>query len=328
MLLYFAFKGINLHDLLIDLKDANYLWVFLSLLFAIFGFLIRAYRWKLLIEPLGFNPHLRNTFYALMVGYSANFVLPRLGEITRCGSLNKSENVPFDALLGTVIVERIIDILTLLVLLLFIFFIKMEFFGNFLKEHIFIPLIHKFSGFFDFSFISWLIFLVVIIIIGSTYYVFKERLSKRMLFRKTNKIISGISSGFKTVYKLKKRKVFIFNTIFLWLVYFFMTWLLVFAIPETSQLKPIDGLFILVIGSLGMSAPVQGGIGAFHWIVSLGLTLYGIPKKDGLVFATISHESQAILIVLLGSLSVFMLLLQQKKSRALNQQKNKTNKNG
>jgi uncharacterized protein (TIRG00374 family) len=328
MLLYFAFKGINLHDLLIDLKNANYLWVFLSLLLAIFGFLIRAYRWKLLIEPLGFNPHLRNTFYALMVGYSANFVLPRLGEITRCGSLNKSENVPFDALLGTVIVERIIDILILLVLLLFIFFIKMEFFGNFLKEHIFIPLIHKFSGFFDFSFISWLIFLVVIIIIGSTYYVFKERLSKRMLFRKTNKIISGISSGFKAVYKLKKRKVFIFNTIFLWLVYFFMTWLLVFAIPETSQLKAIDGLFILVIGSLGMSAPVQGGIGAFHWIVSLGLTLYGIPKKDGLVFATISHESQAILIVLLGSLSVFMLLLQQKKSRALNQQKNKTNKNG
>ena len=318
LLLYFAFRGINLNELLIGLKSANYSWVFLSLIFAFLGFLIRAYRWNLLIEPLGYNPSLRNTFYAVAIGYLANFALPRLGEITRCGTLNKTEKAPFDALLGTVIVERVIDVISLFLLVLLIFFVKMEFFGNFLKEYIFLPLIRKFSGFFDFSLLSWLVFFGITLIIGATYFAFKERLSKMSLFQKTNKILSGVISGLKTVLKLKKRRNFLLLTILLWVVYFFMTWIVVFAIPETSHLKPLDGLFLLIIGSLGMAAPVQGGIGAFHWIVSLGLTLYGIPKSDGLVFATLSHESQAIFIVLLGSFSIFMLILQRKKNKQTN----------
>ena len=122
LLLYFAFRGINLNELLIGLKSANYSWVFLSLIFAFLGFLIRAYRWNLLIEPLGYNPSLRNTFYAVAIGYLANFALPRLGEITRCGTLNKTENTPFDALLGTVFVERVIDVISLFLLILLIFF--------------------------------------------------------------------------------------------------------------------------------------------------------------------------------------------------------------
>ena len=94
-----------------------------------------------------------------------------------------------------------------------------------------------------------------------------------------------------------------------------MTWVVVYALPSTSHLKPIDGLFILVIGSIGITVPVQGGIGAFHWIVSLGLTLYGIPKEDGLAFATLSHESQALFIVLLGSLSMVMLAIRRKRKK-------------
>ena len=157
-----------------------------------------------MIEPLGYNPSLRNTFYAVAIGYLANFALPRLGEITRCGTLNKTENTPFDALLGTVIVERVIDVISLFLLVLLIFFVKMEFFGNFLKEYIFLPLIREFSGFFDFSLLSWLVFLGIILIIGASYFTFKERLSKMSLFQKTNKILSGVISVLKTVSKLKK----------------------------------------------------------------------------------------------------------------------------
>ena len=133
---------------------------------------------------------------------------------------------------------------------------------------------------------------------------------------KIRELIKGVFEGLKTIYKMKKRWQFIFHTVFIWLAYWMMTWVVVFALPSTSQLTMIDGLFILVIGGLGMSAPVQSGIGAFHWIVSRGLFIvYGIPIEKGLVFATISHESQSLLAISLGILSFALIF---KKRSILN----------
>ena len=134
------------------------------------------------------------------------------------------------------------------------------------------------------------------------------------IFKKLNKLLKGIVTGLKSVFKMKNFPLFIFHSFFIWSMYFLMTWVMVFSLPETSGLGPVDGLFLLVIGSLGMVAPVQGGIGAFHWIVSMGLTLYGIPREKGLVYATISHESQMLLVVILGVISLFIVLMQKKKS--------------
>ncbi len=317
-LLYIAFKGVDFNTLVDDLKSANYLWVLLSLFFAVIGYISRAYRWKLLIEPLNYNPPVKNVFYAVMFGYLANFVFPRIGEVSRCGSLAKSDKIPMDALIGTVIIERAIDLVTLLILLFVIFIAKIESFGLFIKDNIFIPFSKRFINIVDFPILYWLI---IITVFGSSIYLayyFRKRYKRSKIVIKVRKIIRGVISGIKTVTKMKNRTAFLLHTLLIWFMYFLMTYVVVFSIPATQSLKPIDGLFLLVIGGLGMAAPVQGGIGAFHWIVSLALSLYGISREDGLVFATIQHESQAILAILLGAFSVVMLFLDSRKKRKNN----------
>lgn len=318
LLLYLAFRGVDFDHLVKDLKSANYFWVFLSLIFAFVGYVSRAIRWRLLIEPLNYKPPIKNVFYALMFGYFANFAFPRIGEITRCGSLTKSDKIPMDSLIGTVIIERAIDLIVLLLLLFIVFIAKIDVFGSFIKETVFVPLYKKILSTVDFSIYYWLGIIVIIIGSISVLYYFRKRFKRVILVIKIRKILRGVISGVKTVTKMKSRSAFLFHTIVIWLCYFLMTYVVIFAIPATSNLTLIDGLFILVIGGLGMAAPVQGGIGAFHWIVTSALSLYGISKAEGLAFATIQHESQAMLVILLGSFSVLMLFLNSRRKRKNN----------
>ncbi|MBU8893585.1 MAG: flippase-like domain-containing protein [Bacteroidales bacterium] len=318
LLLYLAFKDVEFDTLAEDLKNANYYWVLLSLLFALIGYISRAYRWKLLIEPLNYNPPIKNVFYAVMLGYLANLAFPRIGEISRCGSLTKSDKIPMDSLIGTVIIERAIDLMVLLFFLLVIFIVKLESFGFFIKDNVFIPLSEKFINTVDFSIYYWLI---IIVVAGTTiglFYYFRKKFKRVKSIIKIRKIIRGVISGIKTVTKMRSRSAFLVHTVLIWVMYFLMTYVVIFSIPATQGLKPIDALFLLVIGGLGMSAPVQGGIGAFHWIISSGLTLYGISKADGLVFATIQHESQVVMVLILGAFSVLMLFFNSRRKRKNN----------
>jgi glycosyltransferase 2 family protein len=318
ILLYFAFKGINFESLVHDLKSANYTWVGLSLVFAFFAYLSRAYRWKLLIEPLGYNPSFKNVYHAVMVGYISNLAFPRIGEITRCGSLTKTDKIPIDSLIGTVIIERAIDMFVLLILLVLIFLAKLESFGSFIKENVFIPIYHKFINIVDFPFYYWFVVIFVIAATIFLYYYFRKRLKRVRVVHKFRKLLRGVITGVKTVTKMRNRWDFLLHTIIIWTMYFLMTYVVIFAIPATQGLKPIDGVFLLVIGGLGMAAPVQGGIGAFHWIIASGLTLYDIPKTDGLVFATIQHESQVLMVLILGIISLLSLFIHSRRQKKIN----------
>ncbi len=313
VLLYFAFKGINFQQLVKAFESVNYSWVALSLLFAFIAYASRAYRWRLLIEPLGYKPSFSNSFYALMIGYLANFAFPRIGEITRCGTLNRTDKIPVDSLIGTVIIERAIDLLSLITLLIILIVAKFDFFGSFFNKNIFNPFYKKVAETFNFSVVIWVFIFGTIFLFILLYFIFRARLTKLLFVKKTKKVIKGVMSGIRTVYTMKKRGSFLLHTLIIWLMYWLMTYIVVFAIPATSDLTMIDGLFLLVIGGLGMSAPVQGGIGAYHWIVSLGLTIYGIPRTDGLVFATVSHESQALFAIALGTMSFLILFFAGKK---------------
>ena len=315
-LLYIAFRDISIGELIVGLKSANYYWVALSLTFAFLAFLSRTYRWILLIEPLGYKPSPKNTFFALMTGYLANFIIPRIGEVARCGSLKSTEHIPADSLLGTVITERISDLIALLFLLVYIFFVNIGFFGHFIYNNILFPFYLRIASWLEFSvFIYALVFIFLLSLVLS-YRVIAGYLRKFNVFRKIEKIAGGIISGMKSVMKLKKKFQYIIHTVFIWLMYYLMTWAIFMALPATAGLGGNAVMFILVIGGLGMAVPVQGGIGAYHWIVSVGLGLYGISREDGLVFATLSHESQALLMILLGSFSMFMVFrLSGKKSK-------------
>ncbi len=314
VLLYFAFKGINFKALLNDLKGANYWWIALSFVFSMISFFSRARRWTLIIEPLNYKPSFWNTFYSMMIGYLANFAFPRIGEVTRCVTLGKKEKIPVDALFGTVIVERVFDLFMLIVLMIGLLLAWWEKFGFFFKDKIFIPLSQKITSTFGAGWHFWLIIAGILIILTVLLIVFRKKMYRFNLVIKIRKFILGIISGLKTVYKMKRKWEFIFHTVLIWVSYIFMTWVVVFAMPATSNLNFIDGIFLLIIGGLGMAAPTQGGFGSHHWITSRGLFfVYGISLEDGLAYATLCHESQTLLIILIGSLSFLMLFLHKKK---------------
>ncbi len=314
ILLYFAFRDVSFEELLTSLQKADLKWVTFTLAFALVGYISRAYRWKLLIKPLNYDPPLKNVFYALMIGYTANFAFPRIGEISRCGSLKRSDKIPLDSLLGTVIIERAIDLVMLVFILIVVFFSKIGFFGAFLKNNIFEPLLNRVLQFFQLSVMNWVIFIASVTVLIFLIRFLNRKFSENPVVEKIKELVRGVFVGLKTIVRMRDRWSFIFHTLLIWMMYFLMTYVLLFSFPATSQLGPLDGLFLLVIGGLGMSAPVQGGIGAFHWIISAGLSLYGVSRVDAVAYATLSHESQAFFAIFLGALSFMMLMIQKRRA--------------
>ena len=310
LLLWLAFRKVDTEKFIDDLRGANYYWLILSVLFGFFAFVSRARRWILLIHPLGYNPSLKNAFYSLMTGYLANLALPRMGEITRCVALGKKGKIPVDQLIGTVVVERSIDFVSLMILMVILIFTSSDQVGMFLKNSIQIPIQHMFGG-------TWILWLILSILLAVTFILlvrFKKSLRKVRFFSKMFDVGRGVINGLKTIAYMERKWEFVFHTVFIWFNYALMTWIVVFALESTSVLTFRDSLFILVIGGLGMSAPVSGGIGAFHYIIQQGLYIVkGIPLEDGFAYATLTHESQLIFVVITGAISFFIIFRKHPK---------------
>ncbi len=308
LLLWFAFRNINIKNLAEGLKNANYWWLLLSVLFGFFAFVSRARRWVILINPLGYNPSLINSFFALMTGYLANLALPRVGEITRCVALGKKEKIPVDQLVGTVVIERTIDFISLLIIMVIMLFTSGDLISQFFKESILIPLQEKVFSLFGSVWILWVILITFSALVLFLLIRYKKNLKKIRFFAKMFGLARGIINGLKTITNLRRKWEFVFHTIFIWLNYALMTWVVVFALESTSHLTFGNSIFLLVIGGLAMSAPVQSGMGAFHYIISRGLAFVeGVKIEDGLVYALLSHESQLIFVVIIGAISFFMI---------------------
>lgn len=312
ILLYYAFKGVPLADFWKELIRARYEWVIMGVIIGVVAHFVRALRWKLLLEPLGYQPKLLNSFHAVMTGYLANYAFPRIGEVTRCGVLNKTDRIPVDKLLGTVLIERTIDLLMLVILLFVVFAAKVQFFGSFINEKIFGPAYSNMTDTFNSAPVLWIIFALIILSAFLAGYIFRQRIGRIRGMHRVKEALRGIIAGFRSAFMLKRKWSFIVYTILIWFLYFLMTWVVFFAVPATSALSPIDGLFILVFGSIGMALPVQGGFGTYHLLVALGLSLFDISRADGMVYAIISHESQTLMILLVGGISMFIVFFGKK----------------
>lgn len=308
ILLWLAFRKTDFSKLGEDLRKADYSWLILSLFFATLAFISRARRWNLLIHPLGFHPTLKNSFYALMTGYLANVALPRLGEITRCVALGKKEKIPVDQLVGTVVVERTIDFFSLLLIMVVLIFTNSGEVGLFLKEFILVPLREKVISAFGPAWIFWALMFFSGALILFLLLKYRHSLRKIRLFAKFFDLARGIFNGLKTITNLSRKWEFIFHTLFIWTNYLLMTWVVVFALESTSHLTFADSIFLLVIGGLAMSAPVQSGLGVFHYTISQGLLIVkAIPLEDGLAYALLAHESQLIFVAIVGTISFYMI---------------------
>jgi len=305
LLLYLAFKGQDLGKMLNDLKRADFGWVLLALIAGLFAHLLRAYRWNLMIGSLGHGtPAFLNTFHAVMVGYLANLAFPRMGEVARCSVINKSDKIPLIKLLGTVLAERLVDLLMLGLVFAMAIFLEYKVVSGFLNKHVLNRLNGRIG---DIALLIFAFFLLMLILI------FLVILMKKRNWGISNRIfqfISGMKTGILSVKNLDNKIGFIMSSLAIWLLYGLSSYLCFFALNSTSSLGPGAALSTLVFGSLAMIAPVQGGIGAFHWMVSEGLIIYGISKSDGLSYALIVHTSQTLIILFIGSLSVILLLKQ------------------
>ncbi len=315
ILLYFAFRGVDLEELWKSFASAKYVYILVYLAFGFISLLSRAFRWTLLVEALGYKTSFLNSFYSLNTGYMANYAFPRLGEITRCASLSKAEKIPVDKLIGTVIVERVVDLMSVAILTVLLVAFRFDFFGAWLNENIFDPMLIKVNQSIEVLWIILVILLGIPIAFLAIYYLFRSKLTGVNFIQKIKSVVKGIIDGLKTMYTLKRRWLFLLHTLLIWLFYWAMTYGAVFVLPETSILKPIDGLFLLIVGSFGFILPAQGGIGAYHLITTLGLTLYSIPREAGLTYATITHGAQMIMLILMGAVSFMILFSFGRKSR-------------
>lgn len=308
LLLFLAFRGIDLKQVFEDLKNARYAWLLITIPVGILSHWLRALRWNLLIRPLGYRPKTIHTFYAVMTGYLANLAIPRMGEIARCGSLTKTDKVPFDKLIGTVIVERAVDLIVVILLFVLTFLLKIKFFGRFFTDEIIHPM-GKHAGHFLSN--PWTLggIMVIFVFLILATKIFWNTIREFTLVKKIRDFIRGILDGLISIRRLENISTFVILSLLIWFMYYITAWLIVYTLPETAHLTPVDGLFLLVAGSLGMMIPVQGGIGAYHWIISSALSIYGISRESGLALATIAHESQTLLILIVGAWSVIMVML-------------------
>jgi hypothetical protein len=243
-----------------------------------------------------------------MTGYLANVALPRIGEITRCVALGKKEKIPVDQLIGTVVVERTIDFFSLLTIMIILIFTSGNQIGRFLRESLLVPIQDRVFALFGNTWILWVILFLAGVTTLFLMFRYRKNLRKIRFFSKMFDVAHGSINGLKTITNLERKWEFIFHTVFIWINYALMTWVVVFALQSTSNLTFGNSIFILVIGGLAMSAPVPSGMGAFHYFVSQGLLIVnGIPVEDGLAYALLTHESQLIFVAIIGAISFFII---------------------
>ncbi|MFN6944328.1 MAG: lysylphosphatidylglycerol synthase transmembrane domain-containing protein [Cytophagaceae bacterium] len=313
LIFWYVLSKIDIQDMMGKILSADFRWVGLALAASILSHVSRAYRWNILMEPLGHKPSLRNTFLAVMVGYFANLVAPRMGEVSRCVVLTKIEDVPFNSSFGSVVAERAFDLICLLCLLGIAFFIEIDKFGEFFQQYLS-------PGASKYYLISGGLFVVIIGAI--IFYNFRTVLLQNPYVKKLADFLFGVWQGVTSIGKIKRRGLFLLHTFIIWFLYFMMSYLVFFAMPETSSLGIRAGLLILVVGGLGMSAPVQGGIGVFHKLVAAALFLfYDIPENDGIAYAFVVHTSQTLIIILVGGLCLlFSMFISKKKLKLAKKQ--------
>ena len=282
-------------------KTANYWWVLLSLILGGLSHFSRAYRWKFLLEPIGYSPRFGNSVMAVLVGYLLNLVVPRSGEIARAGTISKYEGIPFDKAFGTVVAERIADLVMLALVIGLAFLLQSDLISQYL-----------FPNVDEGSLILKVLFLILVPVFGLLFY-FKFRNSKNRFIVKIINLINGLIDGVKSIYTMKRKNAFVLHTVFIWVMYLLMFYVVSFALPETSSLGWEALLVGFVVGSLSM-ALTNGGLGTYPIFVASALTLYGVAQNPSLAFGWIMWTAQTLMIVFAGGLS-FILLPVYNKTR-------------
>jgi uncharacterized protein (TIRG00374 family) len=291
-------------------QTANYFWVIISMIIALLSHYLRAFRWNYLLKPLGHEVKPLNSMGAVLVGYFANYGIPRMGEITRCTLVAKYDKVPFEIALGTVITERIVDTLLLLVIFVLTLFAQFSQLKELTTTYFINPLMLKLDGITEHP-LKLIILISVIVFTFLFFYFFRKKISN-LLNSKFGTIIQGFGKGLSSIKDIEKKFQFIALSIGIWACYFYSLYVCFFAFTGTSNLGHSECLVLMLFGTFGVVFS-PGGLGAYPTIITGLLLFYGIEKIPAFAFPWMAWTSQFILIVVLGVLSLILLPLINKE---------------
>ncbi|GAB7255630.1 lysylphosphatidylglycerol synthase transmembrane domain-containing protein [Polaribacter sp. OB-PA-B3] len=294
-LVWYSISEISIETLATYFKEANYGFIFLGLFFGILSHLSRAYRWKFMLEPLGFKPKFTNSVLAVLVGYLVNLALPRAGEISRATVMANYEKIPFEKGFGTIVAERIADLIMMLSIVAITLFVQFDFIYNLLTKN-FNP--------------TKIIIGLVVLIIG--FYIFTSFVKKAEsgFLLKIKTFVGGLIEGVTSIFKMKNKWAFIFHTIFIWVMYVAMFWA---TIPAIDGLEvPFGGILIGFIAGGFSIAATNGGIGLYPIAVASALALFNVATEPATAFGWIMWTAQTAMIIVFGGLAFLFLPIYNK----------------
>lgn len=300
LVLWLLYKDTNLTDLWNITKSANFYIIAFSLLFGLAGNIFRALRWELTIQSLGYYPKRMSLIYAVMGNYAVNFVLPRAGEVWRCGAVTKYDKVPFSTTFGTLLVDRFFDVVAMGFIIVLCLVLDFNFFASYLQMN---PTVGA-SVTSTFSSV-WLY--ISIIMVAAVLYVLFRFLPNMFFIKKVKLFYLGIKRDILIVWKMKQKRLFVLYTFLCWFGYYLYFYLCFYAFGFTEHLGPVAGLLVFAMSSLGVAAPTQGGIGAWHFMVITSLLVYGVSYEQGSAFAGAIFTIQSLWLILIGLFSIFAI---------------------
>ena len=274
-------------------KTANYFWIALSMFFGILSHVSRAYRWNFMLEPLGYKPRFGNSIMAVLVAYIVNLVFPRAGEVARATTMTKYEDIPFEKGFGTIVAERVADVVMLLLIITIALLSQFKYLRAFLTSKLPSNPLQS---------------MLVLLGLGLLFFIFIRFIqkSKKPFAIKIKNLLKGLLEGIKTLFTMRKKWAFLFHTIFIWTMYILMFYFAAFSITATAYLSFGALLSGFIVGALSIAA-TNGGLGTYPLGVQQILILYGVNSISALAFGWIMWTSQTVMILIFGGLSFFLL---------------------
>ncbi len=302
-MMWYVFKDIPMRDFITDVKSMDYQYFAYSAIFMVAAHFFRALRWKQLIVSNGYNPSTKNVFASVLFMYVSNLVVPRSGEIARCGTIYKYEKIPIPLLIGTVVIERLTDLISLLILTVMIVFVRFDIVYNIYCKTALPELLENIiENQSLLLFTSLSIFLILISI-----FLLRKKIAANSIFKKTQPFFKQLKGSFIKLFQLRNKFVFLLYTIAIWLCYIGMFYVCIFAFEHTENLSLSDGVTVFIAGSYGMVAPTPGGIGVWPAIVSMALEVIGIASNYAKSWAGVSFILMTLSTAAAGTLGFVAL---------------------
>ena len=312
VLLYYSFRGLSWKEFIQSLGQCRWIWIIMAMAVGVAEFLIRGARWKMMLSQIDPQSSVGVSYHGVTIGNLANFAFPRIGEIVRCGVVSTlKKDTTFEGAVGTVVAERAWDLICLIFITIVFAAVCWNDFGEFFKNNMIDPASGKVNSS---SMLVVIAIIAAVVVAAILIIVFRKRLSKTKAGGKIVGFLSNMWHGMKAALKMKRKWLFLLLTVLLWGSFFATSLFTIKAFPVLAGLGWKDALFLMVVGSLGWVVPVQGGIGAYHFIMALAASqIYAVDWNDGVVFATISHESQAAIMILTGAVSLVVYTFKKRK---------------